>query len=197
MAFPDLPRVRRSDCFSPNKPVVASGCLAIMSAIGSFYLIADENREDLVRAAEAQSTALKKKRFGFLPPRFPLNPDPFWEFVWGNTEELDQYPYSGFLLLDVELLAPGTLGSKDAVGTKLSQITQSTFVSFRPVDAAAVIATLDSADFSDGAIKKFLTEEGRDGDYPELVIPIQASVRHLRSWLASITQGKTGILNIG
>ncbi len=64
-----------------------------MSAIGSFYLIADEKRDDIVRAAEAQSTALKKKRFGFLPPKFPLNPDPFWEFVRANTEELDQYPY--------------------------------------------------------------------------------------------------------
>jgi hypothetical protein len=94
-----------------------------MSAIGSFYLIADEKRDDIVRAAEAQSAALKKKRFGFLPPKFPLNPDPFWEFVWANTEELDKYPYSGFLLLDVELLAPDTMGSKDAVGTKLSQNT--------------------------------------------------------------------------
>lgn len=168
-----------------------------MSAIGSFYLIADEKRDDIVRAAEAQSAALKKKRFGFLPPKFPLNPDPFWEFVWANTEELDKYPYSGFLLLDVELLAPDTMGSKDDVGTKLSQITQSTFISFRPGDAAAVIAILESADFSDEAIKTFLTEEGRDGDYPEIVAPIQASVRHLKGWLGSVSQGKTGILNIG
>ncbi len=168
-----------------------------MSAIGSFYLIADEKRDDIVRAAEAQSTALNKKRFGFLPPKIPLNPDPFWDFVWANTEELDQYPYSGYLLLDVELLAPDTMGSKDVVGTKLSQITQSTFISFRPEDAAAVIAILEGADFSDEAIKTFLTGEGRDGDYPEIVSPIQDSVKHLKKWLDSVSQGHTGILNIG
>jgi hypothetical protein len=168
-----------------------------MSAIGSFYLIADEKRDDVVRAAEAQSTALKKKRFGFLPPKVPLNPDPFWEFVWANTEELDKYPYSGYLILDVELLAPDTMGSKDTVGTKLSQITKSTFISFRPEDAAAVIAILEGADFSDETIKTFLTEEGRDCDYPEIVAPIQASVKHLKSWFGSVSHGKTGILNIG
>jgi hypothetical protein len=168
-----------------------------MSAIGSFYLIADEKRNDIVRAAEAQSSALKTKRFGFLPPKLPLNPDPFWEFVWANTKELEKYPYSGYLLLDVELLAPDTMGSKDDVGTKLSKITPSTFISFRPESAAAVIAILEGADFSDEAIKSFLTEEGRDGDYPDIVAPIQASVKHLKSWLGSVSQGKTGILNIG
>ena len=167
-----------------------------MSAIGSFYLIADEKRDNIVRAAEAQSAALKKKRFGFLPPKLPLNPDPFWEFVSSNTEELDRYPYSGYLLLDIELLAPSTLGSKDTVGTKLSQITHSTFISFRPEDAAAVIAILEGSDFSDEAIKTFLNEEGRDGDYPEILAPIQASVTHLKRWLGSISQGTTGFLNI-
>ena len=168
-----------------------------MSSIGSFYLIADDKRDDIVRAAEAQSNALKKKQFGFLPPKLPLNPDPFWDFISANTEKLDQYPYSGYLLLDLELLAPNTLGSEDEVGTKLSQITDSTFISFRPEDAAATVMILDAADFSDEEIKKFLVEEGREGDYPEIVPSIQASVKLMKKWLGSVSQGKTGILNIG
>jgi hypothetical protein len=43
-----------------------------MSAIESFYLIADELRNDIVRAAEEQSAALKEKGFGFFPPKLPL-----------------------------------------------------------------------------------------------------------------------------
>lgn len=168
-----------------------------MSAIGSFYIIVDDKRDDIVRAAEAQSSALKKKRFGFLPPKLPLDPDPFWEYVRANAEELDRYPYSGYLLLDVELMAPDVMESKDVVGTRLSQITKSSFISFRPDEAAAVVALLEGADFSDEAIKTYLTEEGRESDFPEIVSPIRDSVTHLKKWLSSVTQGKTGILNIG
>lgn len=71
--------------------------------------------------------------------------------------------------MDVELLAPHTMGSKDLVGTELWQITQSTFISFRPGDAKAAIATLEDADFSDETIKTFfLNEEELDGNYPEI-----------------------------
>lgn len=168
-----------------------------MSAIGSFYLIADEKRDDIVRAAEAQSAALKKKRFGFLPPKLPLNPDPFWEFVGANTEELEQYPYSGYLLLEIELIAPGSFESKDSVGTRLSEITQSSFISFRPNDAGAAIKILEAADFSDEAIKQFFVEDGREDDYPEIAQPIQDSVSRLKKWLEAVSEGKTGILTIG
>jgi hypothetical protein len=168
-----------------------------MSAIGSFFLLPNEKRDDLVRAAETQSNALKKKRWGFLPPKLPLDPDPFWDFISANAEELEQYPYSGYLLLDLELMAPDLLGSNDALGTKLSQVTQSSFVSFQPQDAAKVMGILEAADFSDEAIRTFLAGEGRTGDYPEIVAPIQASVKQLKSWLGSVSQGKTGLLNIG
>lgn len=168
-----------------------------MSVIGSFYLIDDDKRDGVVRAAEAQALALKKKRYGFLPPKLPLNPDPFWSYVDANAEQLDQYPYSGHLLLYLEL-APGVLGSEDDVGTKLSQITDSTFISFRPRDAAASIRMLEAADFfSDDAIKMFLAEGGNEEDYSGIVSPIQDSVNFMKKWLGSVSQGKTGILSIG
>lgn len=168
-----------------------------MSAIGSFYVISDDKRAGVVDAAEAQSKALRKKRFGFLPPKLPLNPDPFWEFIRSNARELDDYPFSGYLLLDVELLAPNTLASKDQVGTDLSRIVQSTFVSYRPQDAAQAAAILESADFSEGSIKAFLVEEGREHEFPDIVSPIQQSVGHLKNWLGEVSDGHTGILTIG
>jgi hypothetical protein len=168
-----------------------------MSAIGSFYVISDDKRAGVVDAAEAQSKALRKKRFGFLPPKLPLNPDPFWEFLRSNAKELDDYPFSGYLLLDIELLAPNALGSKDQVGTDLSRIVQSSFVSYRPQDAAEATAILDSADFSDDAIKAFLVGEGREHEFPDIVAPIQQSVKHLKKWLGGVSYGHTGIVTIG
>ncbi|WP_193212787.1 hypothetical protein [Luteolibacter marinus] len=168
-----------------------------MSAIGSFHLFDDAKRDDIVRAAEAQSKALRKKRFGFLPPKLPLNPDPFWDFMRRHVDELEDYPFSGFLLLDLELLAPGVLGSKDPVGGKLSAITGSTFISFRPAESAAATAILDAADLSPDAIRGYLVEEQREEEYPAIVSPIQVSAQHLGKWLASVTPGKTGLLSIG
>ncbi len=160
-------------------------------------MISDDKRPEVVEAAEAQSKALRKKRFGFLPPKLPLDRDPFWEFVRSNARELDDYPFSGYLQLDVELLAPNTLGSKDQVGNDLSRIVQSTFISYRPQDAAKAAAILDSADFSEDAIKAFLAEEGREHEFPDIVAPIQQSVEHLKNWLKEVSAGQTGILAIG
>lgn len=168
-----------------------------MSAVASFYLIPDDKRSDLVRAAEAQSKALTTKRFGFLPPKLPLNPDPFWEYIRAYARELDDYPFSGYLLLDIELLAPNTLGTNDDVGTDLVRIVKSSFVSYRAKDATDALGILDSTDFSGEAIKAFLTEEGREGEYPEIVTPIQQSVEHLKKWFGQVTNGNTGILTIG
>lgn len=168
-----------------------------MSAIGSFYVISDDKRTGVLKAAEAQSRALRRKRFGFLPPKLPLNPDPFWEFIQSNARELDDYPFSGYLLLDVELIAPNILNSNDQVGAELSRIIQSTFLSYRAKDAAQVSANLDSADFSKTAIKAFLAQEGRGHEFSEIVAPIQQSVLHLKKWLGEVTEGNTGILTIG
>ncbi|MEM9080498.1 MAG: hypothetical protein AAGC74_07405 [Verrucomicrobiota bacterium] len=168
-----------------------------MSAIGSFYVISDNKRAGMVEAAEAQFKALRKKRLGFLPPKLPLNPDPFWQFVRSNAKELDDYPFSGYLLMDVEQLAPNALSSKDQVGIDLSRVLQSSFVSYLPRDAEEAVAILDSADFSEDAIKAFFVEEGREHEVPDIVAPIQQSAEHLKKWLGEVCEGQTGILAIG
>lgn len=165
--------------------------------LGSFYLVADEKRDDIVRAAESQSSELKKKRFGFLRPKRSRNPDPFWECIRTNTEKLEHFPYSGFLLLEIELMAPGSLESKDSLGTRLTEMTQSNVISFRPNDAAAGIKILETSDISDEAIREFLVNEGREGDISESVRPIQDSVSRLKRWLEAVSEGKTGLLMIG
>ncbi|HEY1120518.1 MAG TPA: hypothetical protein VGE67_02925 [Haloferula sp.] len=168
-----------------------------MSAIALFYLIQDEKRGDVIEAAMAQSKALTKKRFGFLPPKFPLNPDPFWEFLRTDARELEDYPFSGFLLVDLELLAPDTLASKDEVGMKLTDIAKSSYVSYRPADASRAIEILNSADLSDETIRDFLAEEGREHEYPDIIAPLRQSVEHLKKWLGQVSEGYTGILSIG
>lgn len=124
-------------------------------------------------------------------------PDPFWGFIRTNTRELDNYPFSGYLLLDLELLAPGSLGSKDGVGDELADIVKSSFVSFRPEDASHAIGILDSADFTDETVREFLIEEGRENEFPDIVAPIRQSVEHLKEWLRQVSEGHTGILSIG
>lgn len=168
-----------------------------MSAIGTFYLLQDSGRDGIVRAAEEQSKALKTKRFGLFSPKLSLNPDPLGEFLRSQTRELEEYPYSGFLLLDIELLAPGSISSEDEIGTRLSTITDSSFISFSPADAARAITSLDKADFTENNIKSFLQKEGRTGDYPDLVHPIQDSARRVKQWLGAVPDGYTGILHIG
>jgi len=157
----------------------------------------DNKRGEVIEAAVAQSAALTKKRFGFLPPKLPLNPDPFWDFIHTHTHELDDYPFSGYLLLDLELLAPNTLGSKDEVGTDLTAVGKSSFISYRPGDASRTISILEAADFSDEKIQEFLAEEGREDEYPDIAAPIRQSVEHLKNWLGQVSEGNTGLLSIG
>lgn len=145
----------------------------------------------------SQSKALRKKRFGFLPPKLPLHPDPFWAFIRSNAQELDDYPYSGHLLLDVELIAPDTLASTDQIGKDLTRIVKSTFISFRPEDSAQSTAILESADFSESSIRSFLLQEGREHELADFIGPIKVTVEHLKSWLGAVTHGYVGILAIG
>jgi len=160
-------------------------------------LIDDQKRDGLIDAAKLQSRALTKRRWGIFRPRLPLNPDPFWDFVRKNARELDEFPYSGYLFCDMELLTPSALSSDDEVGKRLFEITDSTFVSYQPSDAARTISILDAADLSDEAVERFLRGEGRGDEYPAIAVPLRDAVNHFRQWLRSVSEGKTGVLNIG
>ncbi|MFO1404147.1 MAG: hypothetical protein U1E96_06175 [Azonexus sp.] len=168
-----------------------------MSLTASFYLVLATDCEELIAAAQAQSIALTKKRWGIFRPKLPLNPDPFWAFVGAKTRELDEFPYKGGLLLDVELMAPGALSSEDSVGVRLCEITKSTFISYRPTRANEVIQLLIGTDFSDSAIKDHLRREGRDSDIPEFIEPIRDASSRLKDWLMKVTGEDIGLLSVG
>jgi hypothetical protein len=168
-----------------------------MSAIASFYLVPKQNSGGLIAAAVAQDKALKKKKWGIFAPKLPLNPDPFWSYVWAQTKELEQFPYSGWLLLDVDLLATGVFSSQDDLGKQLTEITRSSFVSFTPTGARRAIDILNSATFSDAEIKKLVEEDGRPGDYPGIVEPLRDSSRRLKAWLECVAEEQIGVLSIG
>jgi hypothetical protein len=84
-----------------------------MSAIASFYLLPREKSQELVAAAQAQAAALSKKKWGIFKPKLPLTPDPFWDFLSTQARELAEFPYSGYLLLDVDLIVEGALLGDD------------------------------------------------------------------------------------
>ena len=168
-----------------------------MSAIASFYLLKNEESVNLVNAAKAQDIALKKKRWGIFPPKLPLNPDPLWNFVETKTQQLEEYPYSGYLLLDIELMIPDVLASNHVLGVELSKIVQSTFISFGENEAAHAISILQNSNVTKSSIKDFLIGEEREDDFPEIVPPILHSIEILKLWLSKVKGNQTGVLNIG
>jgi hypothetical protein len=168
-----------------------------MSGIASFYIREKDKSVGLIAAAEAQSKALRQKRWGFFRPKFPLNPDPLWEFIRRETHRLDEFPYSGFLLLDVQFLVPNILSSDDEIGKRLSETTQSTWISYPKHEAIKVMQSIEQTDLSYAAIKKFLAEQARANDYPRVVQPLLDSVKRLTDWLRAVTEIQVGILNIG
>ncbi len=167
-----------------------------MSMIASFHIIADGKREGLARAAEV-SALPPRKRFGIFPIKDSAIPDFLWDFLGKHAEEMEPYPYSGSLLLDIELMAPGALSRDDELADRLCRAMQSTFVTYRPAEGARVGELLGAADFSDEAIKQYLAEEGREAEYPEIVGPLRDSVRRMKEWLEAMPAGTTGVLSIG
>jgi hypothetical protein len=168
-----------------------------MSAIASFYLLNHEESANFVNAAKAQDIALKKKRWGIFPPKLPLNPDPLWTFVKTRTQQLEEYPYSGYLLLDVELMIPDVLASNHILGIELSKIVQSTFISFSENEAVQAISILQNSNVTKNSIKDFLLGEEREDDFPEIVPPILHSIEILKLWLSKVKGKQIGVLSIG
>jgi hypothetical protein len=170
-----------------------------MSAIASFYLLPKHKSSGLIAAAEAQKQAMTKKKWGLFKPKLPLNPDPFWSFLSTQAKELAEFPYSGYLLLDVEMLVEGALSgdSPDDLGSKLSKITDSSFVAYSVESARQTIKLLENTNLSDAQIKEFLDGEDRGEEYHSLVKPLQNAINCLKVWLGSVTDEAVGVLNIG
>jgi hypothetical protein len=170
-----------------------------MSAIASFYLLPRAKSQELVAAAQAQAEALSKKKWGIFKPKLPLNPDPFWGFLSTQARELAEFPYSGYLLLDVDLIIEGALlgDDTDELASRLTKITGSSFVTYTLESAKSAIRLLEDADLSDATLKEFLENEGRGEEYPEFVGPLRDAVSCLKTWLHEVTDETVGVLNIG
>ncbi|MEC5384322.1 hypothetical protein VVD49_01235 [Uliginosibacterium sp. H3] len=170
-----------------------------MSAIASFYLLPSVKSQQLVAAAQAQTAALTKKKWGIFKPKLPLNPDPFWSFLSSQARELAEFPYSGYLLLDVDLMIKEALAGDDTekLASRLAKITGSSFVTYSSETAKSAIRLLEDADLSEPRIQTFLEGEGRGEEYPEFVGPLRDAVSCLKAWLQEVTGDTVGILNIG
>jgi len=168
-----------------------------MSLIAAFYLVPNEKRSSLLQAARAQASALKKKRWGILPPKLPLNYDPFWEFVQNELEELEHFEYSGNGIVDLELLAEGLLDTTDTLGKELYEIQQSSFISFSPEDASKVRQKLEALTLDSETLASFLSKAGRDDELPDIAEPLESARSILIRWVSCVSQGQTGLLNVG
>jgi len=168
-----------------------------MSMIASFYIVSDSKCEGIIQAAIDQGNALTKKRFGFFPPKLPLKIDPFWEFMNNEANELEKLPYSGALILDLEMIINGLLKSSDPVGQRLCEITDSSFITYKKKDASIVLEKLNGLKIDDEQVKQHLEEEGRLDDYPDIIPPLNDCISTLKNWFLSVEEEQTGILNIG
>lgn len=168
-----------------------------MSLIASFYVFPATEGERLIAAADAQHAGFAVAHTGILGSSPPLGTDPFWDFVFTNSRELEEFPYSGSVLVDLELVVPGALESNHPVGNRLSDTGDSTFITYAPADAAIAIGRLSGADLFEANIVARLRAEGRDDDYPELVGAIQDSARRVIDWLRSVSDDEFGLLSIG
>jgi hypothetical protein len=95
------------------------------------------------------------------------------------------------------MLIPNILSSEGEVGKRLSEITQSSFISYSGGAAARTSNIIDNANISNDEIKSYLNEEGRSDEYPDIIKPIEDSVKILKDWLGTIKATQTGILIIG
>jgi hypothetical protein len=113
-----------------------------------------------------------------------------------NATRLENLPHSGYVLLDIELLAPGTLTTNDALATRLTD-PDSFLITFRLADAVRSLDVLDAADFSDEAIQQFLIDDERDPETIDAIEAINGSLVVLRRWLETVSESDTGVLLIG
>ena len=170
-----------------------------MSAIGSFYIIADNLVDELIDSARASSEALRKKRLWILPPRIPLKHDPYREYVAANCRAHNSLPFSGYAISDLELFIPGCFHSTNQVGHALWEHSRSTsYLSFGPRDALLVLERLGSADYSDGQIREFMNNESRYGDrFANLKQQIFETRDGVSEWLGEISASEIGVITIG
>jgi len=166
-----------------------------MSAIASFYLIRNEDVAQLKDLA-----------------RQPVGPgpggqwqDPYWDFVFANARELEQYEWSGYVIgTEVYFYLESRSATLDNYCDKeLSELLcaargSSIFV-FR-VEAARNLAQFIERNWPDEAsLVAFLNSPDMTSPIGE-VVPVEAvfdGLRVLRSWLSQVDESNVGLLTVG
>jgi hypothetical protein len=167
-----------------------------MSYIASFYLLDDFDFEAIASSAEV---ALKPgKLLGLFPRKVVDMKEAFWETIRTKAKELEEYQYSGFAYVDLFTMYPDFAPiSKSSLGSRLSDVMDSTFLSFTLNEAREAIAALGSNCPSSNEIAEFMSEEGRDEEAKELEVPIQAAWQQMKKWLSQVKEGKIGLFSVG
>jgi hypothetical protein len=162
-----------------------------MSAIASFYLVSNDN---LARLKELATQ-----------PAARVSADPYWEFLFENARELEQYKWSGYVIgSEVYFYLKSRVGELDEFcDTELTdyfcQARGSSIFVFRP-EAATRLAQLIASNWPDeSSLAVFLNSPEMTSPNQE-VVPLEAvfdGLEILKSWLAQVDATHVGLLTIG
>src|SRR5262249_34093937 len=131
--------------------------------------------------------------------------DPYWEFLFANAREMEQYEWSGYVIgSEVYFYLQSRSATWDdycdqALSEFLCQARESSISAFR-AEAARKLAQLIERNWPDEAsLVAFLNSPDMTSPIGE-VVPIEAvfaGLRVLKSWLLQVDESTVGILTIG
>jgi hypothetical protein len=166
-----------------------------MSAIASFYLVRDEDMACLKDLATQPVGPIAGGQWH----------DPYWEFLFANARELEQYEWSGYVIgSEVYFyLQSRSVTLDDYCDKELSdffcEARGSTVLIFRAA-AGKELARLIECNWPDeGSLVAFLNSADMASPIRD-VVPVGAvfdGLRVLKSWLSQVDERNLGLLSIG
>lgn len=178
-----------------------------MSAIASFYLIHNEQIPVIRELAKLPCGPVKRK---FLWFTFNTGKwyDPFWEFLSTNARELEQFEWSGYvivgevyLFLNSHAISMETFADEE-LSDCLSNARESFVLAFRRECAQRLVKTIDRLQPNEAMIRAFLDSDEMKlpDDDNEAQTPIEAVLdgfEILRRWLLQVDDEHIGLLRVG
>jgi hypothetical protein len=165
-----------------------------MSAIASFYLL---QHQDVDRLKDLATQPVGPAAGGKWH-------DPYWEFLFANARELQQFEWSGYVMLDVwHLLDSRSTKLEEYCDKPLSdclrKARRGTILVFR-AEPGKTLAQRITADMPDEkTLEAFLTSAetvAPDGDHSPAEAVLDG-LHILKSWLSDLDEHHVGLLTIG
>jgi hypothetical protein len=171
-----------------------------VSMLASFHLVSRDRLGALLDAAQPVRSTVREKVLFFSRTRV-VETLPLWDWLAANARELEDLPFSGMFLIDLELLADASAGGVLSAGMKepsaaLSQRTGSTFAVFDAEHARRTLTAVDDLDLSPERVREHLLAEHGEAGADDIQSVVDAR-DWLRAALGQVTSDTLGVLNVG